>query len=490
MKNNPVGIPSISVKELSMNTRRLTSRAFRLASIIFVLGCEATDDSQVVVDVDKLSASLQLTTCSIQRLVASGNGTAPSQVEHDWRVDAPEDSSYGFEAEGPDASFIARTAGSYLINLARCGMGTEAGKCSDLQVSVFVTSANCKRSDSDDDSVVDDDTEDEGLTASNDVSIASTTPQLCTPNCAGRTCGPDPVCGESCGTCAPDETCNSNGQCEAACVPNCTGRTCGPDPVCGQNCGDCSIGLVCTSDGQCVPASNGGRVVTIVMELTNHELASSDPRRLARTRLIEQSVRWVSPIANPKVLVVLDDSCRGECRDSKFISDVLKEKNFSVERRVEPSGGLDTIQGYDVVWFTNPNRPIDDEKSVQTLITFVQHGGGLVLSGDDITQNRHMEPLTRLRNVADGTRYCGHRMDGELFGTYEVRFAFAKHPISHGLQGTSVYYGADIDSSTLLSGSNTTVLAWAQLPRNHVFQCSSEKCERQPVIVAYDLRTP
>lgn len=36
-------------------------------------------------------------------------------------------------------------------------------------------------------------------------------PTVCTPNCSGRSCGADPVCGVSCGTCAG--TC-TNGQCE------------------------------------------------------------------------------------------------------------------------------------------------------------------------------------------------------------------------------------------------------------------------------------
>lgn len=42
-------------------------------------------------------------------------------------------------------------------------------------------------------------------------------PTPCTPNCSGRTCGADPVCGVSCGTCAG--TC-TNGQCQ---LPNNTG---------------------------------------------------------------------------------------------------------------------------------------------------------------------------------------------------------------------------------------------------------------------------
>jgi subtilisin family serine protease len=36
------------------------------------------------------------------------------------------------------------------------------------------------------------------------------------------------------------------------CVPDCTGRNCGADPVCGQSCGSCAAGALCdTSAGQC-----------------------------------------------------------------------------------------------------------------------------------------------------------------------------------------------------------------------------------------------
>jgi len=79
----------------------------------------------------------------------------------------------------------------------------------------------------------------------------------CTPNCSGRVCGNDPVCGTSCGTCSGSNTCNSSGQC--ACVPDCSGRSCGPDPVCGVSCGTCGDNEQCDATGQCEcqPQCNG-----------------------------------------------------------------------------------------------------------------------------------------------------------------------------------------------------------------------------------------
>ncbi len=73
--------------------------------------------------------------------------------------------------------------------------------------------------------------------------------EQCVPDCSGRQCGLDPVCGTSCGWCDANETCN-NGQCLGACVPSCSDRECGPDPVCGTSCGTCNDGTTC-SNGAC-----------------------------------------------------------------------------------------------------------------------------------------------------------------------------------------------------------------------------------------------
>ena len=44
----------------------------------------------------------------------------------------------------------------------------------------------------------------------------------CTKDCAGRECGPDPECGESCGTCGQNQTCNVDGVCiDDTCIQEC-----------------------------------------------------------------------------------------------------------------------------------------------------------------------------------------------------------------------------------------------------------------------------
>ncbi|MFH1811940.1 MAG: hypothetical protein ABIJ09_24590 [Pseudomonadota bacterium] len=82
----------------------------------------------------------------------------------------------------------------------------------------------------------------------------------CSPVCGNRVCGPDPACGESCGTCSTG-SCDLTGQCVTNCTPDCSGRQCGADPVCNISCGDCTGTDRCTVDGECVPCSPdcGGR---------------------------------------------------------------------------------------------------------------------------------------------------------------------------------------------------------------------------------------
>ena len=52
-------------------------------------------------------------------------------------------------------------------------------------------------------------------------------------------------CGTSCGTCSAGYTCNGY-SCVPICTPNCAGKNCGPDG-CGGSCGTCSAGYSCVS---------------------------------------------------------------------------------------------------------------------------------------------------------------------------------------------------------------------------------------------------
>ena len=74
-----------------------------------------------------------------------------------------------------------------------------------------------------------------------------------TVRCSGRVCGPDGA-GGSCGMCPSGMACTDMlGICHVIiCVPNCAGRVCGSDTMCGRSCGDCPPGQPCNPDGRCV----------------------------------------------------------------------------------------------------------------------------------------------------------------------------------------------------------------------------------------------
>lgn len=77
--------------------------------------------------------------------------------------------------------------------------------------------------------------------------------RLCEPQCGGRVCGNDPVCGKSCGGCPNNFACGVDGQCvDTSCQPACGARVCGADPTCGLSCGECAGSLTCTSEGACI----------------------------------------------------------------------------------------------------------------------------------------------------------------------------------------------------------------------------------------------
>ena len=77
---------------------------------------------------------------------------------------------------------------------------------------------------------------------------------VCTPECSGRVCGADPVCGKSCGTCSgAHEACGADGQCQV---------TCDLDPIDADrvldiNLETATVGGTVTLDGAALPG--GGR---------------------------------------------------------------------------------------------------------------------------------------------------------------------------------------------------------------------------------------
>ena len=147
--------------------------------------------------------------------------------------------------------------------------------------------------------------------------------------------------------------------------------------------------------------------------------------------------------------------------------------------------GPKDLEGYDVVWFSNPGYPMDDIKSFNALLQFSDAGGGVVMQGDDMSWSHghsfSTEPLTQLKHVDNGTEYCGQTIDNGR-GSYNVSLGDLPHPILAGLEGQTFRYMDDIDTATLAAtpaGGTSEVLAWATVPGRH------EPCGYKPVIVAY-----
>jgi len=206
-----------------------------------------------------------------------------------------------------------------------------------------------------------------------------------------------------------------------------------------------------------------GRVATLLLTVGDPGISDA----LAST-LAQQSVEWVSPKLRPNVLVIRDDGNNGEDADDPVLIDYILDDvdNLGADFIEEPNGGLTAadLEGYDVVWFSNPGHPMNDETSFIALMDFVEAGGGLVLQGDDMTWSKNQafntSPLTHTEHINNGTRACGQRIDNNSGGTYTVTFANDSHAITRGLEGTTFTYGNDIDHNAAL-GEGEVVLATA-----------------------------
>jgi hypothetical protein len=223
-----------------------------------------------------------------------------------------------------------------------------------------------------------------------------------------------------------------------------------------------------------------GRVATILLTMT----ATETPEE-SMMKLVANTVNWASPVDAPKVLFVLDDSNHGEFGDdTKQIHEKLVASGYDASYLDEPAAGIaaNDLAGYDVVWFSNPGYPMDDQQSFDALLRFSQEGGGVVLQGDDMSwswgKNFATKPLTRLQHVDNGTDACGVHIDNQKGGRYRVSMNADTHPIITGLEGESVLYGDDIDLTTPM-GDDIEVVAWATV------EGAKGKCEKRPAVTAF-----
>jgi Mg-chelatase subunit ChlD len=228
-----------------------------------------------------------------------------------------------------------------------------------------------------------------------------------------------------------------------------------------------------------------GKSATVLLTLQNPGIDASSAREL-----VKRTTEWVSPVADPRVLVVLDDNHHDEySSDAAFVARQLERSGIDYEFQEEPEHGLDVsaLDGFDVVWFSNPGYPMDDQASFETLQAALGRGLGVVLQGDDISWSWghafDMSPITHLTFEDNGTSACGHYTDNNAGDAlYQVQYA-ASHPMLGSLGGTSFSYGDDIDLSSP-KNEGETVLAWGSVVSRHR---GEPLCDtRVPAVVAYD----
>lgn len=262
------------------------------------------------------------------------------------------------------------------------------------------------------------------------------------------------------------------GGCEPG-VPCCEGESC---PCTGTCCGN-----------DCPPVCEGTqvqkhRIVGILLQLTNPDV----PLYKAK-KLVKNSLEWVSnsrPCNQVKVLVVRDDNHNHEFHTEPHTLKLwMLTMGYDVSFLDEPGHGLQDahVQGFDVVWFSNPGYPVDDQRSLDVLRRFAQAGGGVILQGDDMSRNG-TEPFLNLEHKRNGTRTCDVPTDNNVGESYKVTFENQSHKVISHLQGKTFYYANDIDHSQPM-GLGEKILAWAQLDPRLGCNCTLVT----PVVVAREV---
>lgn len=228
----------------------------------------------------------------------------------------------------------------------------------------------------------------------------------------------------------------------------------------------------------CEEQRGTGRQASIVLTMSNPGISRATAGTLAAN-----AVDWVAPVASPRVLVVLDDGHHNEfAGDAAYVREILAERGYDVTLVDETNGGLKSrdVEGYDVVWFTNPGYPWDDVRSVDTLKTFLANGGGVVTQGDDITQSMgnsfNVSNLVHLDFQHNGTTTCGVSTDDNAGASFAVGLG-AAHPLLDGIENTTFLYGDDVDQS-VPSNTGEVVLGNATFSANG---CSASR----PVVSAF-----
>lgn len=236
----------------------------------------------------------------------------------------------------------------------------------------------------------------------------------------------------------------------------------------------------------CIPAAMTFFGFTFGADLSNLTPYTPDPTNgmtyAQAKQLAENAINWVNPNLlgdpDPRILIVLDNNNTGEdTLDAPYIEKLLEDAGFTqVDRVLEPAGGLMAadLVGYKVVWMVNPGFPPDSDNSHDALRNHRENGGGLVVSGDDMSQSqeltapRNQNAFTFLDYLGDnGVSACGQNTNNWTGKKYDVKFpAASDHPLVFGLIGQSFPYGNDLDAvapknkgETILGGTTGLTMA-------------------------------
>lgn len=206
-------------------------------------------------------------------------------------------------------------------------------------------------------------------------------------------------------------------------------------------------------EGSLAPLTTKAGVTTILMALgdsVNNKLVGNP---VSNQFLVESVIRYTTPVANPKILVVRARDHQSEStEDTTYIFNLLSR--YQATLIDEPVDGLlpEHLVGYDAVWFNNPGYPFSKQVTVQTLIAF---SGGVVVQGDDLSRgaNFSVSELTGLQYIDNGTSVvCGGKTyphDNNSGEQYRV--TLDAQYISGLDQSTITFrYGNDIDNTVVI----------------------------------------
>ena len=247
---------------------------------------------------------------------------------------------------------------------------------------------------------------------------------------------------------------------------------------------------VTSRDTQNFPIYSGldcrGRHSTILMAMSKNNNLNGKA-----TQFIKDVAKWVGPLAklqNHDILYVKDDCRSGGCSGDEHPGDLALIENAlkaqwpgQVDVKTEPTDGLPSgyTDGYDIVWFTNPGFPIDDDaKTYRELRRFMRGGGGLVMQGDDmagpangilnyklfhrqdyVNNGRFACEGTPGQTRIDGGADPAWSMDFASLGELEGEPSQANMMLDPSIAGDSFSYNSDIDKINVVNPQQVIPLA-------------------------------